>query len=727
MWVIILRLILVFWSCIGIFGCDHRQDPYTTWETYQGDPGSNQYSSLAQINKNNVNQLKVAWAYQTGDSLRKQSQIQCNPIIIDGIVYVTSPTIKLIALRAATGELLWEFDPALDFSPHVNRGVTYWESSGDRRILFTAGSLLFAIDAITGKPVASFGTAGVTSLKAGLGARAADLYVISTTPGVIYKDLYIIGTRVSENADAAPGYIRAFNVRTGKVEWVFHTIPKPDEYGYDTWPEDAYGKIGGANAWAGISLDVERGVVYAPTGSASFDFWGGNRKGSNLFANCIIAIDAETGQRLWHYQTVHHDLWDRDLPAPPNLVTVTHKGVKIDAVAQVTKSGYVFLLDRDTGKPLFPIEELPVKKSDLKDEETWPTQPFPLKPPPFARQHFSVDEITDISPAAHEYVKTIWRTTRTGEQFIPPSTQGTMYFPGFDGGAEWGGASYDSNTGILYVNSNEMPWIQHMVELELDIHNQSYPNTIKDAGQKVYKTNCAICHGQARNGNTAGTYPPLLSLRKRLSREITMSIIERGKGFMPSFNQFSEEKKKALMVFLYDDQVQINQGNNVNTNWLDALSKELREFAIPYSHTGYNRFFDQEGYPAVKPPWGTLNAIDLNKGEILWQVPLGEFEELTKRGIPKTGTENYGGPVATAGGLIFIAASKDEHIRAFDKDTGAELWKHKLPAGGYATPSIYLADGRQYVVIACGGGKMGTDPGDYYVAFALSENHLDAE
>ena len=713
------RFILVIFCSIGIFSCDSRKDANQSWETYQGDPGSNQYSSLSQINKNNVDRLDVAWVYQTGDNLNKQSQIQCNPIIIDDILYATSPNIKLIALRAGTGELLWEFDPELDFSPHVNRGVTYWESGNDKRILYTAGSLLFAIDAITGKPVVSFGTEGVTSLKAGLGSRAADLFVISTTPGVIYKNLYIIGTRVSENADAAPGYIRAFNARTGAVEWVFHTIPKPGEYGYDTWPKDAYSKIGGANAWAGISLDVERGVVYAPTGSASFDFWGGNRKGSNLFANCIIAIDAENGQRLWHYQTVHHDLWDRDLPAPPNLITVTHNGIKIDAVAQVTKSGYVFLLDRDSGKPLFTIEERPVKKSDLKDEEAWPTQPFPLKPPPFARQQFSKKEITNISPEANEYVKTIWSKTRAGEQFIPPSTEGTMYFPGFDGGAEWGGASYDSKTGILYVNSNEMPWIQHMVKLELDTSGQTEPKTMKDIGEKIYKTNCAICHGQSRQGNTAGTYPPLLNLNKTLARETAMAIIEKGKGFMPSYNQFSKEKKNALLAYLYDDSIQNSEKNSGDKNWLDDLSKELLEFAIPYSHTGYNRFFDQEGYPAVKPPWGTLNAIDLNKGEILWQVPLGEFKELTERGIPRTGTENYGGPVATAGGLIFIAASQDEHIRAFDKDTGAELWKHKLPAGGYATPSVFSVDKRQYVVIACGGGKMGTAPGDYYVAFAL--------
>jgi quinoprotein glucose dehydrogenase len=350
-----------------------------------------------------------------------------------------------------------------------------------------------------------------------------------------------------------------------------------------------------------------------------------------------------------------------------------------------------------------------------------------VKPPPFARQHFSEEEITDISPEAHEYVKTIWTTTRTGEQFIPPSTEGTMYFPGFDGGAEWGGASYDSNTGVLYVNANEMPWIQHMVELELNMGDQSKPKTIKDAGEKVYKTNCAICHGQSREGNTTGIYPPLLNLNKTLPREFAMAIIEKGNGFMPSYNQFSNEKKNALLAYLYNDNIQKSQENDGEKNWLDDLNKELLEFAIPYSHTGYNRFFDQEGYPAVKPLWGTLNAIDLNKGEILWQVPLGEFEELTKRGIPKTGTENYGGPVATAGGLIFIAASKDGYIRAFDKDTGTELWKHKLPAGGYATPSVFAVDRRQYIVIACGGGKMGTAPGDYYVAFALPQGHLDAE
>ena len=718
--------IIITGFCIMIFRCTDSSPDFTTWETYQGDYGRNQYSSLTQINKQNVHLIKPLWVYQTGDNLRNNSQIQCNPIIVNGILYATTPNLKLIALNAETGELLWQFDPDLDFSPHVNRGVSYWASNNDKRILYTAGSLLFAINATTGNPITSFGAAGVTSLKAGLGVRAADLFVIATSPGVVFNDLFIIGTRVSENADAAPGHVRAFNILSGEVEWIFHTIPKPGEYGYSTWPKDAYNQIGGANAWAGISLDKKRGVVYIPTGSASFDFWGGNRLGENLFANSIIAIDASTGKRQWHYQTVHHDIWDRDLPAPPNLISVKHNNELVDAVAQITKSGYIFLFDRDTGKPLFPIEERKVMKSDLIGEEAWKTQPFPLKPPPFSRQSFNDDEITNISLKSYEYVKSILDTIRTGEQFIPPSTQGTMYFPGFDGGAEWGGASFDIETGILYVNANEMPWIQHMVPLDLNNKGSKKPKTVHDIGEKVYKANCAICHGQELQGDSkgkfphnTGTYPSLINLDKKLSKNETIKIIEKGKGFMPSFNQFSKKKKNALLSFLYKENLNTNNENDSNESWIENMSKELFDFNIPYTHTGYNRFFDQDGYPAVKPPWGTLNAIDLNKGEILWQVPLGEFPELTEKGIPKTGTENYGGPVVTAGGLVFIAASKDEYIRAFDKNSGSELWKHQLPAGGYATPSVYHVNNKQYIVIACGGGKMGTKPGDYYISFGL--------
>lgn len=678
----------------------------TGWPVYLGDNGSSQYSPLNQITRQNVHLLEPVWEYKTEKISRDdRTQIQCNPLIIDGVLYGTSPKLRVFALNAATGKRIWEYNPGqeVNFAMNVNRGVSYWAIGSDRRIFFTAGPVLYALNAETGKLVETFGNNGKVSLKEGLGEKAADLYVVATSPGIVYKDLLIMGSRVSENADAAPGYIRAYNVMTGALEWVFHTIPQPGEYGYETWPEDAWQYAGGVNNWAGMSLDEERGMVFIPTGSASFDFWGGNRKGKNLFANSVLALDAATGKRTWHFQTVYHDIWDRDLPAPPNLVTVIHEGRRVDAVAQITKSGFVFLLDRETGEPLFPVEERPVPASDLKGEEAWPVQPFPVKPPPFSPQTLTMDNITDISPESQEYVASILKEVRTGEPFIPPSLEGTIIFPGFDGGGEWGGAAYDPESSILYVNSNTMPWILTMVETDAKEEVLLHP------GERIYQVSCAICHGQNLEGNPGSNYPPLEDLTSRMDQEKALEIINTGKGFMPSFRHLPEEDKNLLMAYLYKEPNEDIHMQGIEHN-VDA---------VPYSHTGYNRFTDQQGYPAVKPPWGTLSAIDLNQGEILWQVPLGEFQELTERGIPKTGTENYGGPVVTAGGLIFIAASKDEYFRAFDKNTGEEVWKYKLPAGGYATPAVYEINSRQYVVIACGGGKMGTKPGDSYVAFAL--------
>jgi quinoprotein glucose dehydrogenase len=680
------------------------------WPVSLGNKASSQYSILDQINTSNVQELEVAWTYRTGDTDEgKNTQIQCNPIIINGVLFATTPTQKAIALNAATGKRIWEFDPHKQFNlgVAVNRGVTFWQHGEDRRIFYTVGSFLFSLHADTGELVREFGNNGTVSLKAGLGEWAQDLFVISTSPGIIYKDKIIIGTRVSENNDAAPGYIRAFNARTGKIDWIFHTIPRPGEYGYDTWPEDAYQRAGGANNWSGMSLDDSRGVVYVPTGSASFDFWGGNRLGDNLFANSIIALDAETGERIWHYQTIRHDMWDRDLPAPPNLVSVEHDGKKIDAVAQVTKTGRIFLLDRDNGEPLFPIEEIEVPPSDLIGEEAAPSQPLPTLPPPFSRQVFTEEVITDISPEATAYVKDKIKGLRYGHMFMPPSTEGTIIYPGFDGGAEWGGAAFDPNTGHLFVNANEMPWILTMV-----------PTAALDGaslGKSSYIAHCVMCHGQDLKGDTAGDYPSLLGVEDRYTKAEIQDILANGKGRMPGFQHVKKEQRDAIVSFLFEESPTKSPEDMHEEGMVSNIA------SIPYTHTGYNRFFDEEGYPAVKPPWGTLNAIDLNKGEITWQVPLGEFEALSNKGIPKTGTENYGGPVVTEGGLVFIGASQDEYIRAFDKKTGEELWKHKLPAGGYATPSTYAVNGVQYVVIAAGGGKMGTQPGDYYIAFKLQD------
>lgn len=689
-------------------GCAGTDQRHRDWKVYLGDQGSSQYSELSQISRDNVGQLEIAWTHQTGDKREdNRSQIQCNPIVVDGVLYGTSPQLKVLALDAFTGQAVWTFDPFEGLETQgggVNRGVTYWEDGDDKRILFCARHFLYALDAETGRQIQGFGDNGVVDLRKKLDRKVDDLFIGPTTPGVIYRDLLILGSRVSEGPGAsAPGHIRAFDVRTGTVRWIFHTIPHPGEVGYETWPPEAWKSSGGANSWSGMSIDPQRGMVFIPTGSPAFDFWGGNRQGSNLFGNCILALKADSGERVWHFQTVHHDIWDRDPPAPPNLVTVTRAGRHVDAVAQITKSGHVFVLDRDTGEPLFPVEEVAVPPSDLVGEHAWPTQPLPSSPPPFARQEFRLEDITDISEQSRAHVEKRLRQSLSAGQFVPPSRQGTIIFPGFDGGGEWGGAAYDPTTSTLYVNSNEMPWILTMVDLAAQKKAQPSP------GRNLYAIHCAVCHGPALKGDPQKNYPPLDRIDRKMTRNQVRSVTNSGAGIMPGFGHLSELETTALVDFLFGADGQ------------RSLNRPTPLPEIPYSHTGYNRFLDEDGYPAVRPPWGTLNAINLNSGEIDWTVPLGEVPELTERGIPPTGTENYGGPVVTAGGLVFIGASKDERFRAFDKDTGEVLWETELPAGGYATPCTYMIDGKQFVVIAAGGGKMGTKSGDTYVAFALPD------
>jgi len=588
-----------------------------TWRHYGGDPAGRRYSALDQINRSNVRQLRVAWTYHTGDQrTRPATTMECTPIVIDDVMYVTSPQLKVCALDAASGKRIWQFDPFEDQTEDkprgVNRGVTYWASGRDRRVFMTAGSRLIALSADTGKPIPEFGEKGSIDLTQGLGRDIHGMLYDVTTPGVIYKDLLILGSECDEGPEpAAPGHVRAFDVRTGKMVWIFHTIPQPGEFGNDTWEDGSWKTAGAANDWGGMTVDEQRGWVFLATGSATFDFYGGNRRGDDLFANCVIALDAATGKRIWHYQVVHHDLWDRDLPCAPALVALNINGHPVDAVVQVTKFAQLFVLDRETGHPLFPIEERAVPPSDVPGEKASPTQHYVLKPPPYTRQVFTEDQLNDISPEAHAYALKAFKESRRGNTWMPPSLQGTIVFPGFDGGTDWGGGSFDPATGWFYVNSHDEPWILTLVPAEAN------------AGYR-------------------------------------------------------------------------------------------------YTHTGYNRFVDREGYAAVKPPWGQLTAIDLNEGRIVWQVVLGEHRELTARGVPPTGTQNIGGSLVTAGGLVFIAATQDEKFRAFDKTTGKTLWDAQLEAGGYASPCTYEVNDKQYVVIAAGGGgKPRTRSGDAYVAFAL--------
>ena len=709
----LLRIFFFAGIAVCVLSCSQSVQDNTDWSAYQGGTESNQYSTLNQINTDNVQNLKVAWRYEAGDTDPDgRSQIQCNPLIIDGVLYGSTPVLKFFALDAATGKEIWKFDPFGgqydQFGMGVNRGMAYWESGGESRILFTAGSFIYSVDAKTGKPDTAFGENGKADLHKGLDRDVDDLFIVSNSPGVVFEDLLILGSRVSESTGAAPGHIRAFNVRTGEVEWIFHTVPQPGQFGYDTWPEDAWKRIGGANAWSGMSLDKERGMVFVPTGSAAYDFYGGDRHGDNLFANCIIALNARTGERIWHYQTVHHDLWDRDLPAPPNLVTVVHDGKKIDAVAQIAKSALIFLLDRETGEPLFPIEEVPVAASRLNGEQASPTQPIPTKPAPFSRHTIEEKDLNSLTEENFEYAKAIWANSLKGSPYIPPSEEGTFVFPGFDGGGEWGGAAFDPETGNLIVNASEMAWILQMVP-----YSPESDGLMATVGESLYQVHCMSCHGKDLKGASIFTVPSLADVGSRLSKSQILQTLSSGKGMMPSFGHLEEDERKAITAFLTKSNEKIPAGSALN----DKGKKE--SWPYPYFMTGYNRFKTPDGYPAISPPWGTLNAINLNTGELSWKVTLGEYEELTEKGIPPTGTENYGGPVVTAGGLVFIAATKDSKFRAFDKNTGEVLFEYELEAPGFATPATYSVDGKQYVVIAAGGGKIGMHSGDQYVAFAL--------
>lgn len=701
---------------------------YKGWTTYAGSKDGARYSGSEEINLHNVANLKQAWVYSSKDKdTSGKTQNQCNPIMVDGVLYGSSPKLKLFSLNAATGKQNWLFDPAsVDTAGRnqpmayykVNRGVVYWEDAdgNNKRVFYNVGNRVYCIDIKSGKPVANFGDGGYLDMTENVG-RKIQSFVASTTPGIIYKELLIMGVRVSESEDAAPAPIRAYDALTGKLRWSFNTIPHPGEKGYETWEnKDAWKQLGGANNWSGMSLDEKRGIVYIPTGSVGGDFYGGNRKGTNLYANSLIALNAITGKYIWHFQFVHHDLWDRDLPANPNLVTIKHNGKDVDAVAQITKHGYIFMFDRTNGKPIFPINEVPVPTNGLPGEQPWPTQPIPTLPQPFARQRFGPEDVTDLTPEAHKEMIEKYLKVKNRVMFSPPSKEGGWIFPGFDGGGEWGGAAVDQQTKIMYINSSEMPWAQVMIDVPKNDNND---HTFAGAGHAFYNQRCISCHGADLKGN-GSTIPSLLNLEKKYNEVQVRNIIENGRNMMPAFKAIPDGEKKALLAFLLKipEKEATTAAGRGGVQQIGHTDKSLMP-AAPYTMAGYNRFLDKDGYPGIKPPWGTLNAVDLSSGKLLWKVPLGEYTALTKRGIPITGTENYGGPLVTKGGLIFIAATKDEKIRAFDKKTGNVVWEAKLPAAGYATPAAYEIDGKQYIVIACGGGKIGSKSGDSYVAFAL--------
>ncbi len=675
-------------------------DPWRGWAIYGGSPENIHYSSLDQINRENVHSLQVAWTFDSGDQHPK-SEMECNPIVVDGVLYATTPNGDVVALDAATGTLHWRFDAnegLRNIGKVRNRGVTYWSDGTDRRIFVGVRQYLFSLDAQTGKPITAFGKAGRVDLREGLGREPLN-WMTMTSPALVYKDLVVVGAAMTETLPASPGDIRAYDVHSGQLRWSFHTIPHPGEFGYETWPKTAWTYSGAANNWAGMTLDRKRGIIFAPTGSAASDFYGANRIGDDLFANCLIALNAETGKRIWHFQFVHHDIWDRDPPSAPTLVTVKRNGHDVDAVVQTTKQGYVFLFDRDTGKPLFPIKSRKYPPSDVEGEVTAKEQSLPLLPAPFARQKLTADMITTRTPEAHQEALERFTKLRSNGQFIPASTQGTIIFPGFDGGAEWGGGAFDPTTGLLYVNANEMAWVLRLVPQK--------PRTFEANGRDIFLRNCSACHRADRTG-APPEFPSLIGLSDRYEETSVKQLIAQGQGRMPGFASLGQDQVEAVFEYVYYGKEKTVKDNGPSP--LDAK----------YISDGYNKFIDKDGYPAIQPPWGTLTAIDLNSGKTVWKIPLGEYPELAAQGLTGTGSENYGGPVVTAGGLLFIGAtSYDKVFRALDKTTGKVLWQTTLPAAGNATPSTYEVNGRQYVVIAAGGGKSPAPSGGSLVAFAL--------
>jgi quinoprotein glucose dehydrogenase len=666
----------------------------TDWPGYGGDAAKTRHSALTQINRDNVRKLALAWQYDTAEKGDTQTQ----PIVVGRKLFGYTPSHKTFALDAVTGKRLWVFDSGIA-GVGANRGLMYWTDGKDARVFAAVDNFVYALDIATGKPVAEFGGNGRIDLRENLGRDPASQSVHLTSPGVIYRELLILGGRVSESLPASPGHVRAYDVRTGALRWSFHTIPQPGEPGYDTWPKDAWKYIGGANSWPGMTLDTKRGLVFVPTGSAAADFYGGNRLGDNLYANCLLALDAATGKLRWHFQFVKHDVLDRDLPTAPTLVTLRLNGRRVDALVQTTKQGFVFVLDRDTGKPVFPVEEIPAPATDVPGETTNPTYLRPKLPAPYARQRLAPELLTTRTPEAAKWAREQFAQLRSDGPFKPLGVGvETTIYPGFDGGAEWGGPAYDPDSGVLYVNANEMAWLGSL----------AFNDTGRSTGKSIYLRDCAACHGDNMQGSPP-QFPSLAGLAKRMTPTEFTALVRKGGGRMPAFANMQGEAIAAVAKFLFE-------GEDIPAGIPDhSPGNQI------YRFTGYRRWLDPQGYPAVGMPWGTLNAIELATGKYLWRIPFGDFPELAASGLKNTGSENYGGPLVTSGGLLFIGATiHDRKFRAFDKRNGKLLWDASMPYSADATPITYQIDGRQYVAIFASGGKeRGGSQGGVYLSYAL--------
>lgn len=672
--------------------------PYTTWNEYGGAPDDAQYSALKQINRANVKDLRQVWFYPAGNNGFRYGS---NPIVIDGAMYVVGRNNSVVALDAATGKQIWMHDNG-KVTNFNSRGVVYWASKdgSDRRILEVVNNHLVALDARTGKIIDSFGDHGRVDLRVGLGRDPATIRQIgSQTPGRIFGDLILEGSATGEEYESPPGDLRAYNVITGKMAWIFHTVPHPGEPGYDTWPPNAWKYEGGTNTWGEISLDAKRGIAYFPTGSPTYDFYGADRTGADLYSDCILAINAATGKLLWHYQTTHHDLWDYDLMVGPKLLTINHDGRKVDVVAQAGKNGFLYVLNRETGKPIWPIVERPVPKSDMPRQTAWPTQPIPTVIPPFARQRFTAAMVDPYiaSPQEREKIRAEVAASRNFGIYTPPDTTNTMEMPGNNGGANWGSAAIDPARGLFFVLSKAAP---SMLKLEPKPPRRQMSGPPANQGEILYMQNCRICHQADLKGQPPGI-PSLIGVVQRGGPDLVRTAVQGGMAPMPAFPDLSPKDIDNLIVFLRDP-----QKANVPPDILSMLNRPAAkpthlEPASTRYWTGYGYMNSSDGLPAINPPWSTLTAYDLNTGKIKWQVPFGGVTRLEEKGITNTGSYwPRGGVVVTAGGLIFGGSKSDNTFHAYDEMTGKVLWAAKLPAGPDGIPAVYEVKGREYVVMS---------------------------
>ena len=713
---------------VAFLGCKTNTNAdRSTWQDYGGGPDQSKYVVTDDINKSNVNQLQVAWSYSTGDD----RVYQWNPIVVDTIMYVLAKNSSLVALHAVTGKEIWIH---ANLRGITGRGINYWESADrkDRRLLFQINNYLQAIDALTGKSILTFGNKGLVDLKQGMAPDPATVgRAQASTPGKIFENLILLGSSPGENYVSTPGHCRAFDVVTGKLAWIFHTVPQPGEFGYETWPKDAYKYIGGVNTWGEISVDKERGIAYFPLGSPTYDYYGGDRIGSNLFGNCLLALDARTGKRIWHYQTVHHDLWDYDLAAAPQLITVDHNGKKIDAVAVAAKTGFLFVFNRETGEPLWPIEERTVMQSDIPGEKTWPTQPFPTVVPPFNRQKITSADLNPYFLSDSERVewKTRLDTVPTGP-FVPVSmNRETFAIPGAVGGASWGSTASIPDKGIVFVRAIDWPSVYgKVINRSPPTKEEMEASMLVASGQTIYTSVCQACHGADRRG---GAGPELLNVKSRLNLKDFQQIVNNGKGEMPAFASLKENDLKNLYNFVTSAARPggrfaggPNPPGKISGPVVDSGGApgglETRPVAGPSGVFGFSdygtpypegvgapkdRYFIPPGWGLgfpyiVSPPWSTITAYDLNTGKIKWQVPIGSDKEAEKEGAKNTGMlrAQRQGMVVTSSGVLFCTG-KDGKIYAFDVDNGKQLWSFELPTGTEGIPAMYEVNGKHYLAV----------------------------